>query len=257
MAENEPDFAGRSRLVYHYTSMSGLKAIVESGRLRATHYDYLNDPDELVYCKKLWGDHLRIANPDDGDVPFFGEAYIVSFSELEDDLTLWRTYGDNGAGVSIGVPLDSEFIVPPVSPDAEWSRLKSPWGQVSYAEAEHGQLVQGMAFEKFRELAPTMKRAVHAFEREWRLITWTAAFIDYTPPVAFRPSKFGLTPSIDVAPVGDQLPIRSIVLGPATNPKAVYAVGLLLSTNGYHVEWLAQDWRDGCVAIRPSGLRVQ
>ena len=60
-----------------------------------------------------------------------------------------------------------------------------------------------------------------------------------------------------MAPASDLLPIRKIVLGPAVNPKAIYAVGLLLGTNGYPIDGLADDWRDECVAIRPSALRVQ
>lgn len=32
--------------------------------------------------------------------------YFISFSEQEDDLTMWRGYGQNGDGISLGFDFD-------------------------------------------------------------------------------------------------------------------------------------------------------
>ena len=34
--------------IYHYTSISGLKGILENKRLWFTHIDYMNDRDEVI-----------------------------------------------------------------------------------------------------------------------------------------------------------------------------------------------------------------
>lgn len=234
------------KLVFHYTTFEGLKGIVESGRIRATHFEYLNDPDEVHYCRALFGDRERASDPDADDPIFFGEEYIASFSELGDDLQQWRTYANGGAGVAVGFVRGSKFGLPPL-----WHVR---WVQVEYSESKHRKLVNAGA-DMF-ELAPAMKRSIHAFEREWRLVAHTGAFLDVCPPVVLRPSKFGLTPTVDLVPEGDLLPIQEVVLGPKAGPKAWYSVALLLRSRGYRVEHYNQPREEG-VIIRTSSCRLQ
>ncbi|EFD2622350.1 hypothetical protein CK189_005805, partial [Escherichia coli] len=35
--------------IYHYTDLNGLKGIIESGSLWATHFSFLNDSNELSH----------------------------------------------------------------------------------------------------------------------------------------------------------------------------------------------------------------
>lgn len=35
--------------IYHYTDLNGLKGIIESGSLWATHFSFLNDSNELIH----------------------------------------------------------------------------------------------------------------------------------------------------------------------------------------------------------------
>nr|WP_235843329.1 hypothetical protein [Enterobacter huaxiensis] len=35
--------------IYHYTDLNGLKGIIESGSLWATHFSFLNDSNELTH----------------------------------------------------------------------------------------------------------------------------------------------------------------------------------------------------------------
>ncbi|EJG2383281.1 hypothetical protein HMPREF1144_0490 [Klebsiella sp. OBRC7] len=43
--------------IYHYTDLNGLKGIIESGSLWATHFSFLNDSNELTHgmnCLVKW-----------------------------------------------------------------------------------------------------------------------------------------------------------------------------------------------------------
>lgn len=110
--------------LYHYTSIEALYNMLEKSiltdeetnikylNLWATHIEYLNDETErklfinmlieetIIYSKKqgitLSYDQIKkietLCNID---------AYIISLSELQDDLNMWRGYGGNGVGVNL------------------------------------------------------------------------------------------------------------------------------------------------------------
>ena len=78
-------------LLYHYTSAEGLAGILGSGLIQAGHVAFMNDPSET---------HLLFGGPP--EEPIY-HHYVASFSAHEDDLSLWRAYGDNGRGSAIGI----------------------------------------------------------------------------------------------------------------------------------------------------------
>jgi hypothetical protein len=236
------------RLVYHYTSLKGLKGILKKQRIRATHFEYLNDPDELHYCRNLFGEEARRTDPNAADPAMFGEDYIASFSEVGDDLAQWRSYGDGGNGVAIGLVLESKFLLRP-----HWAVR---WVKVDYSEHEHRRMARSAAPADLFELGPRMKRGMHSFEREWRLVVHTGAFLDAMPPVRFRNSKFGLTPYVELEHDRTPLPIQEVVLGPMTGAKAFYAVGLLLKSYGYFLTEFDEPRTEG-VFIKKSTCRAQ
>jgi hypothetical protein len=110
--------------LYHYTSVSGLKGIVESGCLHATNIKYLNDSQEfhfgLDYFSKAISRSRNVSKTDilvpedvplydhlielilDWSVPQFlnaaSEYFVVSFSANPDILSQWRAYGRNNVG---------------------------------------------------------------------------------------------------------------------------------------------------------------
>jgi hypothetical protein len=107
--------------VYHYTDAIGLKAILESDVLWATHYRYLNDSAELHYIFDLaartvegelqirsYGplataflEYVATTSP-----PYGHEAYyLCCFSEYDNSLSQWRAYGGR-QGFSLGFPGD-------------------------------------------------------------------------------------------------------------------------------------------------------
>ncbi len=100
---------------YHYTSLEGMKAILNSNMVYATEYHFLNDEEELRYIDKvankvlseLWGHikkgkllnqyvktHLkRLRN--EMDCPE-NSYYVVCFSKKKDNLTLWSEFARFG-----------------------------------------------------------------------------------------------------------------------------------------------------------------
>lgn len=119
-----------STLLYHYTDGTALASIVEHTNLRATDFRYLNDRFELNYAWRkfvrrlvrlseqagsynpAWHNQLDALdlmgarNLLDIDDPVF----VACFSELGDDLSQWRGYGDHGRGFALG--FDRDLIDP-------------------------------------------------------------------------------------------------------------------------------------------------
>jgi hypothetical protein len=103
--------------LHHYTNDFGLKGILETKRLFITDAYNLNDPSELRHgLSILFGilnesknihpifEHLFDGyskfNDNIGNNPI-AHCYILSFSMIENDLSQWRLYADNGRGYSL------------------------------------------------------------------------------------------------------------------------------------------------------------
>jgi len=76
--------------IYHYTSIEGLKGILEENAIWLTHYEFFNDPDELKYCNR--GEKRNITNLIVEQMPVNKIPMIVSFSEEADSYSLWSNY---------------------------------------------------------------------------------------------------------------------------------------------------------------------
>lgn len=127
------------QLLYHYTTMNTFYAMMDHSlcsekgdfhpkylRMWATNYAYQNDYTEC----KLFLDRLEksvekyvevknIALPSDSwkllhESIFDMGIYTISFSEHDDDLTMWRGYGQDGDGVCIGFDF-SNLPTPPMA----------------------------------------------------------------------------------------------------------------------------------------------
>jgi hypothetical protein len=105
-------------LLFHYTSSGGMRGILESSRLWATNYRFLNDASEVGYGMALFeslvqeklassstdviseflGRTLHTANAFDG----MFDCYIACFCEQDDLLNQWRVYAGTGGGYALG-----------------------------------------------------------------------------------------------------------------------------------------------------------
>ena len=126
-------------VLYHYTTVDGLKGIVENDELWATSAYYLNDSTEIMYGYQLIDEALEAwrkrVNPPElsmaGGLVYalqrqFGHdylkrniitpIYLTCFCEEDNLLSQWRAYGQTG-GYSIGFRVLSEGIVYGLKPE--------------------------------------------------------------------------------------------------------------------------------------------
>lgn len=106
------------RKLFHYTTAMGLKGILDTKKIWATHFRFLNDASEVDYGMFVIGsciDALRAQYQDKitqvfldrvlkSVNPFNGmfDCYISCFCEKDDLLNQWRDYAGNG-GYAIGL----------------------------------------------------------------------------------------------------------------------------------------------------------
>lgn len=116
-------------IIYHYTSLDALISILNPNENQdicfwVTHAEFMNDPAEYRYALSLLKPSLekyeranfleskmseKVSNIGASLLKFApGEPFLFSFSELSDDLSMWRSYGADGSGISIG--LDKEIL---------------------------------------------------------------------------------------------------------------------------------------------------
>ncbi|MGE4266418.1 MAG: DUF2971 domain-containing protein [Deferribacterales bacterium] len=115
-----------NKVLYHYTSINTLNNILESRSLHLSNIHSMNDSTELFYGQNLILDTLennkskyffaeslkdyfmkynkedvaiRLKNKKENSYTFF----VLSLTINPDNLTLWRLYGDNCKGCSIGI----------------------------------------------------------------------------------------------------------------------------------------------------------
>ena len=133
-------------IVYHYTSLETLKCIFDNYSKEnpyitfwASNCAFMNDPQEVsegielvrdvlnkelpTHLKKFAEFILQNSTNDIKDYFLMGAAhgksdipYAISFSRNEDNINLWRMYGESGRGVALGFDVeylkskDSSFI---------------------------------------------------------------------------------------------------------------------------------------------------
>jgi len=253
-------------IIYHYTTASTLKAIVQGQSLRATCLAYLNDSSEVVHgrdvmlewCKKtlvgLEPGHVFTAV---SILKLMAEEYDirnlfgVCFSENRDQLSQWRGYANQGNGYAIGFSAQAlvKFCVKVQNcnlthviydKDKFQNQLDDllPYFHYSHSDrALRDQLegrISGLKHDGFNE------------EAEWRLV----APLDRNnrvDPEKFRPfderidvfERNGiLVPYLDLHVLENkQLPITEIVIGPSVQNKnnAEFSLKLLLEQAKYNM----------------------
>jgi hypothetical protein len=104
----------KSERLFHYTTARGLKGILESRKLWASDARCLNDSTEVDLGVQLGSEIAKetrlfsdLAIGDIFEATFQScAAFIISFSELRDDLSQWRGYGADGRGYCLGFDLE-------------------------------------------------------------------------------------------------------------------------------------------------------
>lgn len=116
----QPFVLEKDEIIYHYTSLDGLKSILDSGVMQITDFHYLNDETEFQYMDELL---FKIIKEEFGGALFGGsliafaiqyrlsvraksgnlkESYcVLSFSRQQDNLTLWAEFASYGCNMGI------------------------------------------------------------------------------------------------------------------------------------------------------------
>ncbi len=84
--------------IYHYTNMNALLNIVRPGHivLWATHYQYLNDKDEIKKGVEIMKNHFEVKEE------MFKNMFILALSRSVDNITMWLNYSDGYNGCILG-----------------------------------------------------------------------------------------------------------------------------------------------------------
>jgi len=132
-------------VVYHYCSSETLKAILESGRIRFTDINMLNDAHETRWGYDVFeeaADRLlkrsgiseatpridlsfidsmdKIISP----IQLIAHPFVACFSAEHDSLEQWRAYGDDGRGYAIGFKVSALQNLPITLLKVEYQREK-------------------------------------------------------------------------------------------------------------------------------------
>ncbi len=218
--------------LYHYTSIEALYAIIQginNGNvcLRGTHISFFNDlTDGVLSANALFACGVP-RNVITALMSCSGFPYVVSLSEKEDDLNMWRCYATEGKGVAIELKksvLDNTFgdelqKCKYISPKEVECLIKSTFGVEIYNDAK-----DTLPLSRFLHSSCIYKHNSFRDENEWRIIKH-----DVTEK--FRLGPTGIVPYLDFNIPIDA--ISSIRLGPKCDfPRNSFSITELLKTKG-------------------------
>lgn len=256
--------------IYHYTDLSGLKGIIETGSLWATNIRFLNDKNESVHgclCFKNTIEQLseeivpemkKIALRGAielymGEAPdfsrFLKDVYSISFCRTKDKLSQWRGYG-NSQGVCL------EFDESKLINDLDCNGVRFLHKDVIYTDEKSTvemnekiisfftglEVSNEEFFDSFvafigacnlvEENIPFFKNIGFLEEEEFRFIFTPT---DNLPNLKFRVNSYGLIPYIDMKMKdGAKLPLKSVIIGPSKEKRLIKAgIEMFLKSKGY------------------------
>ena len=181
------------KYVYHYTSLEALVGILKKEEFKdsagkpnsknalvfwGSRYDCMNDPQDYLFASQIVLPKIMksLEQREDiaEDLKENNDAYpyIVSFSENEDDESMWIHYN-----AEVCLKIDTQYLSPWITED---SVIKGFWGECVYTKEQD---IDESFFESWRkslqyiENIPSMarhacvyiKRDAFKKEREWRL----------------------------------------------------------------------------------------
>lgn len=137
-----PDIISQSS-IYHYTSINGVKEILDSKKLWFTHIDYMNDRDEVVagaeQLKKVGlencaGEYSEILKSEAAQISSQEhKAFLCCFSLKRDELPMWNYYTKNihNQGYNLGFDY-KKLVISILKNNPELHGCKFTFGKVDY-----------------------------------------------------------------------------------------------------------------------------
>lgn len=171
--------------LYHYTDQRGFLGILNSGELWASSIRHLNDESEFKYATRIAQDFV-FGGPDneagteamiDVVVTEMMKIFVVSFSEMRDQLGQWRAYcRDGGFCIAfdrsrlVEVAASQDFTLEQCSYEKE-EHERELKVLVENSMSRTPKTVRAHLSNALIERAPTMKHPSFREEREWRLVS--------------------------------------------------------------------------------------
>lgn len=245
-------------ILYHYTTIDALlNMLKDDGKIHfwATRYDYLNDGEELKKGIELLNkfipeieqeldieDAKKISNyiQDLGkQLEYYykvGNAgfYIISLSDEPDSLPMWRMYGNDGNGITIGLDFQIVKETCDVTETIEQEKLRKVFyegeSQIEDEIRNVYDLWQTLQVQDGKELMNEyanlvnllciyIKSHYYAYEKEWRisLYDWDILPDNINAKTSYKPIQFRSKNGIIIPFKEITLPVKaiqSITLGP-------------------------------------------
>ena len=103
-----------------YTNLDCLMRICKDDEIGMVSLAGMNDSTECNYAESYLKRHGYKPNLSDEDNIYLGlHLFITSFTDLDDDLTMWRLYGNDASGICLQFKLETDlpddFLLSPVS----------------------------------------------------------------------------------------------------------------------------------------------
>lgn len=171
--------------LFHYTSQEGLKGIIESTNIYASHIRFLNDAAEYDYAYKV------LLSQAEKYKEFFKctleippDIFVCSFSTEGDILSQWRAYCSDSSGFSIGfrtstlqnLAIKQGFKLIKCVYEPEEHRIIINQKLSKYialldnlTKTDHTTILKNFMID-FYETASIIKHPSFREEKEWRLI---------------------------------------------------------------------------------------
>lgn len=229
--------------LWHYTNTRGMLGILSTGKLWATHTQFLNDASEMLYAHVLLDSAIRSAfySPKFFTRDRLGDRFlnelgktigkylpicVISFSEAKNELSQWRAYGGESGSFSLGFTPDllqkysklqriAKFnLYRCVYDESEQLRLCERFVSASIdAFLESGKVGEDAgnsipriceeALRSFMMFAPLIKHRDFKQEAEWRLVSDGLELAK--KPFHFREGKTCAVPYIEFSLINDPL----------------------------------------------------
>lgn len=185
------------QILYHYCGLDAFLSIIKNSTLCLSDIRKSNDYLECVYCRDKINEKIRGFLEDDkealeawdfgyninSDLSMDMISYVACFSENKDQLSQWRGYADNGAGIAVGFSRESFADLKEAAPSHISFR------KVIYDEKEQEKFIERIARESIKAMEtrpvaqvaaelnqnyrlqfPVLKNASFEEEAEWRII---------------------------------------------------------------------------------------
>lgn len=234
-----PDPSEIPETLFHYTSQTGFKGIIENRELWATHIRYLNDSQEFEFACSYLKEILDKYASEYGQrtIDYIKESIgsfervnicVSSFSKKRDDLSQWRAYSHLQIGYAIGFSLSflkrictkNKFLITKCIYDRATQKQmleKAVKQQIDACGINSSLIIENLKLI-LGILGPICKDPNFVDEDEIRIIT-TPRYCD-REDYDFREGKSSLIPfckiKLDIQQISKDFP--EIIVGPTPEP---------------------------------------